>query len=159
MERRSLLIIVLVAALAGIVALVLLLAQSPPQAQYPDVREPDREAPPNPDELPGAVRQGGTLKGSVVNGETGKALPGATVIALDTHDGSRLATLELPSEKNRILAPVLTTADGKIVLAIQRYDPADAALVVFELKPPVEPTAEEEVAYNEPGRPEEGAAD
>ena len=61
---------------------------------------------------------------------------GASVIALDTHDGTRIATLELPREENRILAPVLATGDAKIVLAVQRYAPSDAALVVFELQPP-----------------------
>jgi outer membrane protein assembly factor BamB len=84
---------------------------------------------------------------------------GASVIALDTHDGSRLATLELPREENRILPPVLVTADGKIVIAVQRYDPADAALVLYELKPPDIPTAEDQVAYNEQDRPGEGAGE
>lgn len=79
---------------------------------------------------------------------------GASLIALDCFDGNRIASLELSSDEGRFLAPAMLADDGRIVVAVQHYDPSSAALAVFELGPPDEPTPEESLAYNDPERSE-----
>jgi len=79
---------------------------------------------------------------------------GASLIALDSFDGNRVATLELSGDDSRFLPPALPTADGRIVVAVQRYAESAAALAVFELGPPDEPPPGDGVAYNDPERPE-----
>jgi hypothetical protein len=81
---------------------------------------------------------------------------GGSILALDPYDGSRLATLELPTEDDRLLPPVLTAGSGRIVVAIQKFDATEAALLVFALAPPDPPG---EVAYNAPDPSEEGDPD
>jgi hypothetical protein len=81
---------------------------------------------------------------------------GAGIVALDPYDGGRLAILELPTEEDRLLPPVLAAAGGKIVVAVQRYDAAEAALLVFDLAS-ADPSGK--VAYNAPDPSEDGDPD
>jgi hypothetical protein len=81
---------------------------------------------------------------------------GAGILALDPYDGTRLAILELPNEEDRLLPPVLPAGGGKIVVAVQKYDAAEAALLVFELAPADSPG---KVAYNAPDPSEDGDPD
>jgi hypothetical protein len=80
---------------------------------------------------------------------------GAEIIALDGKGGDRLATFELP--ENEVLVGGPLAVDGKVLLAVQRYSPADAALLLLELRPvspdedPVDAVAPDEEA----GRVEE----
>jgi outer membrane protein assembly factor BamB len=75
---------------------------------------------------------------------------GAEIIALDGFAGDRLATFELPENESLIGGPV--AVDGQVVVAVQRYNPSDAALLILELQSvsPDEPTADE-VALGEGG--------
>jgi len=81
---------------------------------------------------------------------------GGSILALDPYDGRRLASWELPTEEDRLLPPALAAGNGKIVVAVQRYDAAEAALLVFDLAPPA---PADEVAYNAPDPSEEGDPD
>jgi outer membrane protein assembly factor BamB len=81
---------------------------------------------------------------------------GGSILALDPYDGSRLASLDLPTEEDRLLPPALVAGDGKIVVAVQKYEAAEAALLVFELAPPA---PADNVAYNVPDLSEEGDPD
>jgi hypothetical protein len=81
---------------------------------------------------------------------------GAGILALDPYDGARLAMLELPNEEDRLLPPVLAAGGGKIVVAVQKYEAADAALLVFELARAESPG---QVAYNAPDPSEDGDPD
>jgi hypothetical protein len=64
--------------------------------------------------------------------------------------------MDLPTEEDRLLPPVLAAEAGKIVVAVQKYDDAEAALLVFDLAPPA---PEDDVAYNAPDLSEEGDPD
>ena len=81
---------------------------------------------------------------------------GGSILALDPYDGSRLASMDLPTEEDRLLPPALAAGEGKIVVAVQKYDAAEAALLVFALAPPA---PADDVAYNAPDLPEEGDPD
>jgi hypothetical protein len=81
---------------------------------------------------------------------------GGSILALDPYDGNRLASMDLPTEEDRLLPPVLAAEAGKIVVAVQKYDDTEAALLVFELAPPA---PEDDVAYNAPDLSEEGDPD
>jgi len=84
---------------------------------------------------------------------------GASLIALDSFDGNRVATLDLSGDDSRFLPPVLPTADGRIAVAVQGYAASAAALAVFELGLLDEPPPGDGVAYNEPERPGGDEAD
>ena len=81
---------------------------------------------------------------------------GGGILALDPYDGGRLASFDLPVEEDRLLPPALVAGDGKIVVAVQKYDDAEAALLVFEL---AAPAPADDVAYNDPDLSEEGDPD
>lgn len=60
---------------------------------------------------------------------------GETIIALEGRTGSRVARRELPENEAFVGSPL--TRGGKLAVVRQRYDASDAALLLFELKPPL----------------------
>ena len=80
---------------------------------------------------------------------------GASLIALDPYDGSRIASFELPSAHERLIPPAMATPDGRVLVATQKYAASAASLMVLRLSPP-EPAAApgSGVAYNEADPPE-----
>lgn len=85
---------------------------------------------------------------------------GGSLIALDVEDGSRLASLEPPFQDSHLIAPALVAPDGRILAAIQKYTPKDAALGVFRLGVPASAKPPRpEVAYNGPELSEDGTPD
>ena len=87
------------------------------------------------------------------------ALPdgGARIIALDARSGQEVARFELPPDSGRIRGEPITTPDGSIVVAREKYNVEDASLMVLELSATVtiaeaDPTVtpEGEVADVEP---------
>ncbi|MDX1388395.1 MAG: PQQ-binding-like beta-propeller repeat protein [Acidobacteriota bacterium] len=88
---------------------------------------------------------------------------GSTIQALDSHDGQRVAFLEMPEFEPGLVSPPLVDSEGAIVVARQKYEAADAALMVYRLAPP-EPAPEadadeEQVAYNDPAPSPEGGSE
>jgi hypothetical protein len=61
---------------------------------------------------------------------------GNSVVALDTRNGAQVAVYELPDDEGLLTGAPLVTPDGKILLAVQKYSQADAALVVLNLARP-----------------------
>ena len=63
---------------------------------------------------------------------------GASVIALDAYDGSRLASFagEAPPTAKRLVSAPLVTPDGIVIVAHQGYVPEEAAVVVLHLDAP-----------------------
>jgi len=82
MQRRILISFGLLGAIVGLVVLFLLLRTASPKLPMVETQSPpERTAPPPEPELR-AIKQGGTIRGKVINKETRKPIPGATVIAL-----------------------------------------------------------------------------
>jgi hypothetical protein len=67
---------------------------------------------------------------------------GSELIALGTLDGSIIARFELAEAAGHLKGVPLTTPDGKIVVARERYNAAEASLMVFELSAARPATAE-----------------
>jgi hypothetical protein len=61
---------------------------------------------------------------------------GTAIIALHAETGSRVATYELPQNGGLLKGAPVVTADGKIVVARQKYAAGEASLLVFELLAP-----------------------
>ena len=124
MDRRALLLIVAVAALAGIVGLIVLLMQPPKDSGLQETFEPPRQAPPTPEQAPGAVKQSGTLKGSVVSGETGKAIADAASFSDASHLHHAFVDVygATPARYRREGQPV---SDQRVYREIERVDVED----------------------------------
>ena len=60
---------------------------------------------------------------------------GRTLIALDARNGERVASFDLEEDEMLIGAPL--AREGRVVVARQKYDAQDAALLVFRLAPAV----------------------
>jgi len=58
---------------------------------------------------------------------------GRTMIALDTRNGERVASFDLEEDEMLVGAPVVR--EGRVVVARQKYDANDAALLLFRLEP------------------------
>jgi hypothetical protein len=58
---------------------------------------------------------------------------GDRLLALDARTGSRVAEFELEEDEGTLVGGALITPDGKVVVARQKYSPADASLMVFDL--------------------------
>ena len=82
MQRRILVVAALIGALAGLVAVVLLLLQRGPEVRYTETVQPPAAVPAPPEDDLKPKRYGGSLHGKVVDGITGKPLWGARVKAL-----------------------------------------------------------------------------
>jgi hypothetical protein len=59
---------------------------------------------------------------------------GKNLLALDPYDGRRVARFEPEKQETSLLAPALVLADGRIALAQQRFETAEAALVVLAVE-------------------------
>jgi len=60
---------------------------------------------------------------------------GDSIVALEGRAGGRVARYELPENEAFVGTPL--TRGGKLAVVRQRYDASDAALLLFELKPPL----------------------
>lgn len=60
---------------------------------------------------------------------------GVSIIALDGRAGTRVAAHDLPDNEAFVGSPL--TRDAKVAVVRQRYDARDAALLLFELRPPL----------------------
>ncbi|MHC4953921.1 MAG: hypothetical protein ACYTGZ_08520 [Planctomycetota bacterium] len=104
--RRLLTVLVLLAAIAGLALLFVMLMMPPPPTQLPEVPAPPQAVAAPPNDQQGAVRQKGTLKGTVLYGPTGEPLAGATIIVLapflDPGDDENLPTWGDMIEKARL---------------------------------------------------------
>ena len=72
---------------------------------------------------------------------------GATIVALDAYDGSRVATYDLPAQ-GRFASSALVLPEGGIALARKGYDDAEAALVLLKLAPAPKGNPPAKVPYN-----------
>ena len=74
---------------------------------------------------------------------------GTRIVALDPISGTEVASFSLTETGSKLVGAPLSTPDGKIVAATQKYAPSDASLVVLRLDP-VAPSSDEEpqVLYN-----------
>lgn len=82
MQNRLLIVIGLLGALAGIALLLYLLLGGGPEPRMPEITAPPAAIAPPPEEQLRAVRQEGTLRGRVIDGQSEIPLPDAQVIAL-----------------------------------------------------------------------------
>jgi outer membrane protein assembly factor BamB len=58
---------------------------------------------------------------------------GGGIVALDARSGAKVAAFDLPEDGGTLVGAPLVTPDGGIVVARQKYTPADASLMVFRL--------------------------
>lgn len=81
----------------------------------------------------GTLRTGET---EPIGAELVLAMPddGSRLVALDSYDGRRAATLELP-EGYALVPPARVLADGRVVALRQGYAEDDLSLVVYRLEP------------------------
>ncbi|HKQ59678.1 MAG TPA: PQQ-binding-like beta-propeller repeat protein, partial [Candidatus Polarisedimenticolaceae bacterium] len=85
-------------------------------------------------DVPGRVRQPPVFwKGPPLEAVLVVPDSGAKLIALRASDGAQLATHEIREQDGRIVAVPAVTPDGKIVAALQRYAPEQAAVRILEL--------------------------
>jgi len=113
MKSRYLLVVALLAALAGLVVLVVQLIENPPERDYETTIEPPRTWPGQevPDDLEASAGSG-TLRGKVVNGLTDEPIPGARVEALHRYEREEEGE-ELPLwGELKVYARVTTDDDG-----------------------------------------------
>jgi len=85
-----------------------------------------------------------------VEGEILLVVPddGASVIALDAYDGTRVAVFDLPAPR-RFASPALVVPGDRIALARKGYEDREAALVLLRLSPS-KPKPAAPVPYNNP---------
>ena len=76
---------------------------------------------------------------------------GASLIALDPYDGTRVAVFELPASEGRLATGARATPDGRVVLGREKYATADASLLVLGLVPATEPAAAAREGYDTVG--------
>ena len=76
---------------------------------------------------------------------------GRTLIALDSRNGERVASFDLEEDEMLVGAPL--ARQGRVVVARQKYDANDAALLVFRLAPTA-PVLPEESAPEPESEPE-----
>jgi hypothetical protein len=82
MQRRLTAVFGILGALAGIAALIYLMTRDGPKPAYVEITPPPLEVPETPPDELRAERQQGTLRGIVVNGQSGRPISGARVAAL-----------------------------------------------------------------------------
>ena len=87
-----------------------------------------------------------------LEGEILLAVPddGASLVALDAYDGTRVATYDLPADRNRLASAPLVLPDQVIAVARQGYATEEAALLLLRLKPAPGAGPPESVPYNAP---------
>ena len=83
--RRFLLALVVLAMLAGMVALFILMNLPDPRPAVPVMDAPPQDIPAPPQAQQQVHQQQGTLKGKVIHGENNQPVPGATIIVLAPH--------------------------------------------------------------------------
>jgi hypothetical protein len=66
---------------------------------------------------------------------------GDSIIALEGRAGTRVARYELPENEAFVGSPL--THNDRVAVVRQRYDASDAALLIFELRPPEPPAPED----------------
>lgn len=64
---------------------------------------------------------------------------GSGIVALDSRSGATVASYDLPEDGGTLIGAPVVTPDGKVVVARQKYTPADASLMVFRLVAPPQP--------------------
>jgi hypothetical protein len=74
---------------------------------------------------------------------------GASLIALDAYDGTRLAVFDLPPPR-RFASSAIVFAGDRIALARKGYEDKEAALVLLRLNPAAKPKSGAAVPYNDP---------
>lgn len=92
-----------------------------------------------------------TPKGDrAIEGEILLAVPddGASLIALDAYDGTRVASYELPPT-HHFASAALVAASGTIAVTRKGYEDPDAALVLLRLRPSPKPAPPGGVPYND----------
>jgi hypothetical protein len=116
MQKRLVLVLGLLGALAGLVLiLALYLAREP--KERPIVVEARPASLPPPPEQERAETQSGTLKGRVVNGNTGEPLPGAKVAALAPHLEPAKSADDIPTWGGLLeRKAIVTDAQGEFAL-------------------------------------------
>jgi hypothetical protein len=85
---------------------------------------------------------------------------GAGMVALDSYNGTRVASLRLPEFESGFVSPALVTPEFGVLVARQKYAPTDAVLMVYRLgipEPP--PDTDEQVAYNDGTPSSDGEAE
>jgi hypothetical protein len=117
MQRRLLLVLGLLGAIAGLALILALYFMGGRTPRLPDVQAPPPVVPRPPDTEVKAERRSGTLEGRVVNGLTREGIPRAKVAALTPHLEPAKAKGEIPRwggllEKKAIL----TGAEGRFAL-------------------------------------------
>jgi len=73
---------------------------------------------------------------------------GASVIALDAYDGSRVAHFDLPAT-HRFASSALVLSGDRIAVARKGYEDKEAALVLLRLTPAAKPKENAPVPYND----------
>lgn len=66
---------------------------------------------------------------------------GIRLVAIDPFDGKSLATYRMETAGESLVSPPAVLPDGRIVAAVQKYRPSDAALLVLEIVPVDPPDA------------------
>jgi len=120
MQQRLLLVLGILGALAGLALLIALYSMEPAAGarDMPQVEKGPSEIPAAPEPEAKAERLSGTLKGRVVNGQTGAGIPGAKVVALTPHLEPAKDEGEIPTWGGLIPRKhVLTDAEGQFALA------------------------------------------
>lgn len=65
----------------------------------------------------------------------GEAGDGESLIALDPFDGKRLATYRHAPPGETIISAPAASSEGAVVVAVQKYKPSEAALLLFKIVP------------------------
>jgi hypothetical protein len=65
---------------------------------------------------------------------------GTTLVALDARNGAEVASFDLPEGEGKLYGSPLVTPDGKIVVARQKYEEAEASLMILDLSEPPKPS-------------------
>jgi hypothetical protein len=117
MERRLLLVLGILGAICGIVLILLLSREEPPRTRADVILPPPASVPQPEDETPSAKPEHGTLKGRVINGNTGEPIPGATVRALAPYLEPAKTPDQIPMWGGQISKKEIKTGlDGRFAL-------------------------------------------
>jgi hypothetical protein len=64
---------------------------------------------------------------------------GGSLLALDSYDGARIASFELPAAEGRLATPPVASGDGSVLIGREKYAASEADLMVLSLRVPEGP--------------------
>ena len=117
MQRRLLLVLGVLGALAGVALIIALWLEKPPHPKVEIVHRPPASVALPPDTEPRPKLESGTLKGRVVDGRTGAGIKGAEIVALTPHLDPAKEAGEVPTWGGLIKqGSVFSGPDGSFAL-------------------------------------------